>query len=913
MRDVAKEQVRADLVDRLRLELVGPNAVDEELGESPTHRYLCGILWPKGTPIDSTEDDSDNNAGGADETDGAPELTAPLAQSMKPSSIGLSFVVEPEHREIAVTAQWGIYTADARQEEGGGRASDRWRRQAKEMPVTLTLTPDGHRRSYPDDDKPSPKIEWLVRELQGRLAVSLFLVNRHSKPNGAEDAACLFQPVLKVTSTTPETPIFAARKLQLPEGQPLDALQDELLYRKEQVFAVGHGSAVKWDLEPGRIDRAVALQTVTIPDFTVPLVVAEKDRGGSVLDMQKLADAADEGKLFDCLSPLIYAYEDWIEERRTELDGLQGDLPHDLYRQAEEHIGWCEEARARMMAGLKILTSDPRAFAAFKFANRAMAWQRTQADWGRRARKDKSVWDTPPAPLVSTWRPFQIAFILQSILSVVEPASKERDWADLLWFPTGGGKTEAYLGLSAFLMAYRRLRGEVDGMRGDAGVTIIMRYTLRLLTIQQFQRAATLICACEMLRKEDPATWGKEPFRIGLWVGGSSTPNNFDDCEKALTTKNWTGATPVQLVTCPWCGSPLTDGDYYPHRKARRVLIGCSRRGCDFHRLKNAEGIPALVEDEEIYRLAPAMVIGTVDKFARVPWLAETGSLFGHVKGEIPGWGFAASGEDDSTMATRQAALNLQNRTEQIVDSRPLLPPELIIQDELHLISGPLGTVVGAFETAIDLLCSRDVNGLRVGPKVIASTATIRKADEQVRGLFERRAVVFPPPGLEAGRSFFAEKKDLSEASGRLYLGVFAPGRSVKTALVRVYATLLASTGAVGAKAEDLDPYYTMVGYFNSLRELGGAVRLIEDDVRSRMAKTLANPKRLGQKYRFAARTMPDTVPELTSRVDSKLIPVILDQLERTYATPPSATEPPVDVVLASNMISVGVDVPRLG
>lgn len=896
------------------MELVGPNDDEEELGESPSRRYLCGILWPRGTPIESSQDDlTDNMMDGSSESDGGQDLSAPLAQALNPSSIGLSFVVEPGCAEVRVSASWGMYIKLDERKEADGTKIERWRRTPRAIDTRIHLIPDGKRRSYPDTDAPGPKIEWLARSLGDRTAVSLFLVNRYDRPDGPEDELCLFQPVITVTGPTDGGPVFSARRLQAPEGQRLDERQDELLYRKAQVFAVGHGTAVRWDLAPGRFDRAVKLETVTIPDCTVPLVVAQQAPGGVVLDMQKLAEVPDEDTLFDYLNPLIEAYWDWIEQRELELEDLRPELPLELQRQAEDHLALCREAAERMEAGLSRLRTDPKAFRAFKFANRAMAWQRTQADWARRARKDPRVWKTPPTPLKSTWRPFQIAFILLNILSGVEPTHKERRYADLLWFPTGGGKTEAYLGLSAFLLAYRRLRGEVDGMRGDAGVTIIMRYTLRLLTIQQFQRAATMICACEIIRQEDPKTWGSEPFRIGLWVGGGSTPNDFDECVKALTEKNQTGATPVQLVACPWCGAPLRPSDYYPHKKARRLIIGCSRKGCDFHRLRNPDGIPALVEDEEIYRLAPALVIGTVDKFARLPWMAETGSLFGHVRGWIPGWGFAAVGESEETAARRQATLLAQSLQEQITDSRPLLPPELIIQDELHLISGPLGTVVGAYETSVDYLCSREIDGHRVGPKVIASTATIRNAAAQVQGLFERRAVVFPPPGLEAGHSFFAEEVPLEEASGRMYVGIFAPGRSVKTALVRVYATLLASIGAILASATDLDPYFTMVGYFNSLRELGGAVRLIEDDVRSRMAKTLAKPNRPGQRYRFVARKLPDTVPELTSRVDSRQIPVVLDQLERPFTDPPDPERPPVDVVLASNMISVGVDVPRLG
>lgn len=907
MRDIAKEAVRRELVDRLRLELVGPNAEAEELAEAPSSRYLCGILSPADSLMDAAENQTDDSAGGDDDESTGFEVTAPLAQSMKPSSIGLSFIVEPACTEIQVETTWGSYSPVG--EKRGDQ--ERWQREAAGDSVVLPLVIDAKRQKRPSLSDPNVYYEWIARDLKGRTAVSLFLVNRKAKPEkGSDDGVSLFQAVLQVRSTVPGVSPFVAREVEAPEGQVRldDTLQDELLYRHERVFAVGHGTAAEWSVSPDGT-CADRISTVTIPEFDLPRVIPpDWDRGGC-LDMAKLGGAGSGNEIVEYLMPVAQAYDTWISTRKRELTSLQSSLDPDLFGRGQVHLNLCQESLERIRSGLTLIATDPLVFEAFTFANRTMATQRTQAKWAQQWRKAKN-WSTTHPVERSEWRPFQIAFILQAILSVAQPEHDDRKLADLLWFPTGGGKTEAYLGLSAFTMALRRLRRDQTDPQGGAGVTVIMRYTLRLLTIQQFQRAATLICACELERQANPQKWGEEPFRLGLWVGSGSTPNTFDECEKVLTAGHTGGgATPVQLVACPWCGSPLDRKDYFAFKKQRRVLIGCSNPRCDFHREKNAEGLPAIMEDEEIYRLVPSLVIGTVDKFARIPWMAETGALFGHVTGYTKSWGFVVEGEDENTQAARQTMA----KSQPVHQVNRLLPPELIIQDELHLISGPLGTVVGAYETAIDLLCSRQVDGRMVGPKVIASTATIRKADEQVNGLFERRAVVFPPPGLTAGDSFFAQAQSLEKASGRLYLGVFAPGRSVKTALVRVYSTLLASLGEVDAAPKDLDPYFTMVGYFNSLRELGGAVRLIEDDVRTRILKTLAKPDRPGQKYKFAKRLLMDTVPELTSRVDSREIPVILDQLDRPYTGAPQPKEPPVDVVLASNMISVGVDVGRLG
>lgn len=898
-------RVRDELLARLRKELEGPGGSHEVLDEAPGDRYLCGILWPAGVAIEVEEvETGDQDAG--DETDSTGfEQTAPLAMSMKPSSVGLSFLLEPGCTTIRVQAAWGVYV-----EEKDGKTS-RWGRQPVADDTVLTLVPGAGRQKAPSGADRQVSYETVTRiRADQRVAVSLFLINRKTRPEkGRDDGFCLYQPSLVVLGASEGTAPFEVRELTPPDSveRAADLIQDDLLYRHEKVFAVGHGTAVQWKVDPARPDRAVRLETATIPDYEVPRMIPLPWAGGGSLDMQVLADAPDGDAVLDYLTPLLVEYDSWILKRTRELQHLKS-LDEKMRKRAEEHLRQCNRSLNRMRKGLDLIAEQPLVLEAFRFANRAMAWQRSQAVWAQTCKKSRD-WSRPPTPVKSEWRPFQIAFILQALTGIVEPTHEDRGWADLLWFPTGGGKTEAYLGLAAMVMALRRLHGDQGGMRGDAGVSVIMRYTLRLLTIQQFQRASTLICAMELLRQHDTTRWGTEPFRIGLWVGSGSTPNNFDKALAALKLSNTDDrSTPVQLVSCPWCGAPLDKKQYRAQPKIRRILIDCSRRECDFALKKNGdEGIPALVEDEEIYRLAPALVIGTVDKFAQVSWVPETQALFGRVIGHVPGWGYVVDGEGNGTTANREKVAGSAPKG----DSRPLLPPELVIQDELHLISGPLGTMVGAYETSIEELCSRSVGGQRVGPKVVASTATIRRAESQVWNLFERQVAIFPSPGLTSRDSFFAVEQPIETVPGRLYVGVYAPPRSVKTALVRVYAVLLSSIEAIKATPEELDPYYTLVGYFNSLRELGGAVRLVEDDIPARMA-TLGNSN-WSPVYQFVPRPLQQDVPELTSRQDSRDIPRRLEELERVYTGKRSSKEPPVDVILASNMISVGVDVTRLG
>ena len=336
-----------------------------------------------------------------------------------------------------------------------------------------------------------------------------------------------------------------------------------------------------------------------------------------------------------------------------------------------------------------------------------------------------------------TWYPFQIAFILLNLPGITKLDHPERSesqeaLAGLLFFPTGAGKTEADLGFSAYTMGLRRLQGTVAGRSGENGIAVLMRYTLRLLTIQQFQRATALLCACESIRRKSleqgDGRWGKTPFRIGLWVGRKTTPNWTDDAAEAIkqirgnpTGHSYAGlGSPYQLTTCPWCGSPIDAGrnlDTSPYKQGVcRTFTYCGDQTgqCIFSkRHAPEEGLPVVVVDEEIYRRLPTMLIATVDKFAQMPWKGETQMLFGTVNGYCPRHGFKSPDMEDTSM---HPATNTGLPAVHSVEHTALRPPDLVIQDELHLISGPLGTLVGLYETAFDKLCTWEVNGKMVRP-----------------------------------------------------------------------------------------------------------------------------------------------------------------------------------------------------
>ena len=410
--------------------------------------------------------------------------------------------------------------------------------------------------------------------------------------------------------------------------------------------------------------------------------------------------------------------------------------------------------------------------------------------------------------------------------------------------------------------------------------------------------------------------YGKEPISIGFWVGGGVTPNSFselDDPENPDEARRKRRLIYKQLLTCPFCGAPLKEENFYIDTERKAVDIYCSDEHCIFFRYKieNKQKIPVYLVDEEIYSRCPTIILSTVDKFARLPWDVKTNALFGRVDRLCSRDGYVAIGDEH-----KKHNKTPNNPASTLTRIKPFLPPELIIQDELHLITGPLGTVYGAYETIIEDMCSYKRGEKLIKPKYVVSTATIKNASEQTKCLYAReRTSQFPPNGFEIGDSFFIREIQVPDSYQevepekdpfRKYVGISAPGQSVKTTLLRVYASILQTAYNLSLQDEwkdVIDPYYTLIGYYNSIRELGGAVRLLQDDIPKRI-KYLR--KRLNMdKIRYLNRS---TNVEITSRMSSYQIPEQLKKLETPYTERNC-----LDTAIATNMIAVGMDVDRLG
>lgn len=866
-----------ELLVGLRRELFGPaeDATPEDRHEvlaqdAPIDRYLTGVLYPRASRERRAE-----NAAEQDGLDATPVLAredaeesgtaqeAGVSGDKRPSSMGLTFAVDPAISDtIVVATRAAVYEptdADgnpvpARRAEARTVAEqrERWRRKELDLPeksIDVTAPTPGEVIDLVPDKVALHVIVRRPDPISGTVTVTVTLINRQKiGERDLQDAFALFQCGLTVWAADASS-AFVERPAP-DAAHDAEIAASRLLHRHAPTFAVGHGCAAAWDWIPSPIGVTDSIPAAVpevrsefVPSVEVLLTDSNPEIDSSSLSMLGLAEKPDI-EILAALEALATGYEDWIARKSTEADSLAG-TPHE--QPARDQVDACREALRRIREGIELLRTKPDLMRAFRLANRAMADQRARSAWVKGGRVGS------PARSAGRWRPFQIAFLLLCLAGIDDPEHDDREISDLLWFPTGGGKTEAYLGLIALTSFLRRIRKGVNG----GGVTVLMRYTLRLLTLQQFERAAILLCAMEHMRRHTPEL-GDEPFSVGMWVGRSATPNTLAeaaarldelraDLDRPLATEN-----PVQLHSCPWCGTRLDARDYEVDEDARRMHVRCPGADCDF-----SGGLPVHLIDEAVYDARPTLVIATVDKFASMPWRPATSALFNR---------------EDPT------------------DGTPA--PELIVQDELHLISGPLGTLTGLYETAVDALADR--------PKVIASTATIRRAAAQGHHLFARDVRQFPPAGLDSRDSWFAVETPPEEKASRRYVGLLAPGTSQSTLLIRTYATLLHR--ALHADTDDKvrDAYWSLIGYFNSLRLLSAAELQVHDDV-------VAYLELLADREGVAVRSVAN-YSELTSRIDASEIPTRLKGIEKRLPD-----EDTVDVLLATNMIAVGVDVDRLG
>ena len=920
--------MRNELIEAIKRELVGPDPGhhamqdngEEILETSPRERYACGILFPQQSVAEQLDlfdelrteqtdsvgalgiDEMPAGNGSPDETGGEEEDTINLSTTYMQSAMGFTCILSDRFEALEITVTAGIYNEYKKAADSESNNQKLYGRKKIEQIFIIT------RNEMPDSSEPLPKnIQDTALKMYVHKRVSNYneesanyytftLVNTNHAGKSFDYTKCFFQVSLTVRSKN-ETPCFLPLPLLDCPGQHEDDESLAFLYRNHRTFAVGHGCAVQW-----KADNLVCreLHTEIIPQHKVLSIIPSHFRDLK-LSMHSLAASITDKDQLKPLDVLCDKYALWIEEQALLAEKEPEQHDKEI---AFRHIAACRKAQARMRHGHELLLENDECLRAFALANEAMFLQQIHYSLPlREAEFDESTLEhkysacsiptgnveVPLDPELlpaefsryGEWHPFQMAFILMNIDSFHNPASEDRETAELIWFPTGGGKTEAYLGLSAFVIFLRRLRNY-----DDKSTAIIMRYTLRLLTSQQFWRASSLICSAELIRQRE-SDLGDRPITLGLWVGAQAAPNSRQDAVKALRDlqNGVLKENPFILLKCPWCGAQmgLSRGKrpkvlgYMHDLDPSTVRYLCPDKKCIFSKTVNF--LPLLIIDEDIYEQPPTLLIGTVDKFAMLVWRPEARSLFG-------------IGQDGKNM----------------------LPPELIIQDELHLISSSLGSVVGHYEMMINELATAENDGQRVPPKIVASTATISRAKEQITALYGKRPdqiSIFPPQGLEIGKSFFAQLAE--DESGRLYLGVFPAGLVSRiSAQVRLVAALLQAAQDIQVNHEqERDPYWTLVEYFNSLRELGTAATLVTSYLSDHLKRINKRGRLRLNKNQPQERKIKRHI-ELTSRIGGSQIPTLLASLGISY---PNEKEQqiPVDICLATNMISVGLDISRLG
>ncbi len=930
---------RDDVLAIVKKILVGPNPLPDfvqDNGEeilfrdSPLKTYVTGILFPQSknsddeseecndTSTNETEDDvpfatvgsEDKMVGDINIAEPSIEAETSSINSYKQSAMGITVCLPDSFKTLSVNISAGSYFEKLstypveKKNEDGDRCIARSEKETtcfyrKQNDLFLSLdiknlpTEDVRHKEYKLFDDKGIAINGLgmtvtyrlKNKTEGFTIYTITLINTRILGNRhIETKDCWYQCGFSVKCDAEFLPLPSNYCEKLKDD---DYQLNALLYRNVHTYAIGHGCSAVWD------DKTIPtmISATVMPEYEVKPIEPSKSKANLSMKTYSM----DKDLTISDLQTLCDEYRQWIAHEETKISKIS-ELA--FKETAKKQIELCIICLKRIENGIMLLKTNDMVLRAFQLANRAMLMQQIHYKlplveydrWDKETFSfvlknkivmpdinDENTWYNPDGTTIyGKWRPFQVAFILLNLNSIFDSDCQERDIVDLIWFPTGGGKTEAYLGLTAFTIFLRRLRNP-----NDSGTAVVMRYTLRLLTAQQYERAASLICAIEKIRSENEKLLGKDRITIGLWVGDSLTKNSSSEVVKhikSIQSGKTTDENVSVILKCPWCGASMetfkdnkttahTPG-YEVSPDKKHVIFKCGNDDCDF--ADEDFGLPLNLFDDEIYQNPPTLLFGTVDKFAMLPYRPEAKSLFG--------------GDNERT------------------------PPELIIQDELHLITGPLGSAVGLYETLINELCVK--NGRK--PKIIASTATISHAKQQCNALYacgEDNVFQFPAQGIDYNDCFFA--KEEKNSAGRKYVGLYGSAASSSaTASIYAFAAFLYAANAISDETQK-DPYWTNVAYFSSMRELGQAATWFIADIkehleviyRNRLESALSQDKR---RYIYES-----GLAELTSRMSNVQIPRILKRLEVKYGN--EDNKRPIDVCLATNMISVGVDIPRLG
>ena len=921
--NIFMDDLISKFVYSLKEKSIGPEKGSTEIiTECPNKKYYVGMLSPqnkeiqKGDDEDNSERDEQNNL-----HDDITEDETVKKQSQNISSAGLTF--SSKSGVLKVLVSYGRYS---KLEDG------KYLRYPYNKMLNINLENGINIFLVEDDDL----INVNVKVIKKRESIKIILINELKDKR----TKIKYEDIWKYTLYQVSLRINTNNSLIGMEPKRFTDERLIALYSERKSYGIGQNCTAIWneldienkkDSKEDRIlnwtDYTDQFEEFYNPDIRtefIPLYQAITPKSVE-LNVDLSAKCLVNDGYAEVLEGVVNSYEKWIGNIEKRLGESKSNYNSELYSELLKNIENNKYILKRIRNGIDILAKNKIADKSFKFVNAVIDkvgnWRNYEKDF--------------------EWRPFQLAFLLMEIYDIVNKKSETRELVDVLWVHTGAGKTEAYLSVAMFDIIYRRYVMQSQNKKDiNPGTSVISRYTLRLLTVQQFKRTMEVITAAELIRN---VGYGKNEFfdgshfqiSGGLWVGNNLTPNNMPSAKKYVSEialyssdSQYDEGNPAQILKCPSCkaflaipkdqglkkgdsyyikvaqvnlheeisGSdfyiqPLKNGVFkltakrdlsfnkiresadiislnikdlsrillpgYEINKERpaRIEISCNNPECEI----NITGIkiPSYTVDDEIYRIHPSFIISTVDKIAR---------------------------------------LSFSSKAFELLRSEDSEGPDLIIQDEMHLLNGPLGSLFGIYENAVSLIL-KDKN-----VKYIAASATINKFEKQVGSLFSRGAVLFPPGGISSSDSFYFKEvegglhknKINPYFPGRLYLGLMTTSTSLQSVLVSVISEIL--NIKYGHKDhEDIKYYWTPVLYFNSLKELSVAGSLYREDVMQRI------------KTSSSLELDPENFQELSSRASSTEIPVILDRLERWDGEP----EKNPDALITTSMFGTGVDISR--
>ena len=990
-----KIKAREKILEDLKKFVVGPDWEDEEevsIDFDPLGQYASGILFPiqgnlkdRSLDIDEIteevfEGDEDDEAvkdkgmksskEGEDEgrDDGFSENIIDQSTKTRQSSFGITFIT---HDNEIIRIKYGFSKYERKKKKN--KSCFQQKKFFGEVKVGIDLSKNIQVIDQDLLNENNLKLSIRSREVgkNTQKIISTIALSRTDINDENNFSECLFQVGMKIECLSDTfLPIDTPAKLG-----GLDSKRLDLLFRNKKSFSVGSGCASGWEIKD---NKTKTIHTDFLPSFKIPEIKALDNEELSYSKFANIDNEISEKDFLKSAIELKAQYSNWIEDQTK----LAEDIDDDFKKSSKINIDEAADWLKRISNGIDLIIKNNSVRTAFRLTNHAMVIQFNRYK-GLRSKKSNDpligeenlindLMANNHSNLSGGWRPFQLAFLLGVIPDIAESDSDFRDIVDLIWFPTGGGKTEAYLGVLAFTIFLRRIDWD-----GEAGVTAIMRYTLRLLTSDQFRRCSALITALEYIRKTKvlDTDLGKIPISIGLWIGKSASPGSHQEANNII--KKQPRKLPFILNECPWCKTDLitcntaASTGYVPEKidGKTKVVIKCPDKNCSF-----SDSIPVYLWQEAIFEEKPTLLIGTVDNFTKLAW---------------------------NEIGDQKAQTMLKNNDYH--------PPELIIQDELHLISGPLGSVVAMYENI--LLGILEENGET--PKIIGATATLSMGSNQSKSLYRGRdSKIFPPQVLNWGDSYFAEEKEISDSfPGRLYVGymggvknsaieaafniaipllqapqVMLPitledhkkgdsilkvtwpdnvglgtkvstihrdenknskdpfseyeiveiieseekeslmkGFSVKNIQLdtplegnlKKYTTLyFIDSDFYDEHQSTWDPYGTLVWYFNAKKELGNV-----SNQTIRLGDRLKSDARYLNKGNLGPENRPikfsrqiKNCEELTGRLDQSDIENIKQKLDIEWSqTFKKGGQRGLDILFATNMISVGVDIPRLG